>query len=128
MSTAGGVTIADLQWQPGNEAGAEPHFDGEVRRSAVLQRPNVTISVVQFVDGARTYWHTHPEEQILVVLEGDCRLRTRTGEEQIARQGQVVHLPPGEEHWHGAVPGSTMTHLSITTGGPAVWNGPPTPR
>jgi quercetin dioxygenase-like cupin family protein len=90
----------------------------------VLERPDLNIALVQFVDGARTHWHTHPEEQVLVVLEGDCRLRTRSGEERTARQGQTVHLPAGEEHWHGAVPGTTMTHLSVTTGGAAVWGEP----
>ena len=85
----------------------------------------VAVNRVLFEPGARTHWHTHPEEQVLVILEGDCRLRTRTGEERLARQGQTVRLPAGEEHWHGAVPGATMTHLSITTGGAAVWGGPP---
>ena len=124
MSTTGDIAIADLDWQPGNAPGAAPRFDGEVRRAAVLERPDLNIALVQFVDGARTHWHTHPEEQILVVYEGQCRLRTRSGEERIARQGQTVRLPGGEEHWHGALPGTMMTHLSITTGGPAVWAGP----
>ncbi len=124
MSTAGDIAIADLDWQLGNAPGAAPRFDGEVRRAAVLERPDLNIALVQFVNGARTHWHTHPEEQILVVYEGECRLRTRSGEERIARQGQTVRLPGGEEHWHGALPGTTMTHLSITTGGAAVWAGP----
>lgn len=128
MNPADGIAITDLQWQPGDTPGAAPRFAGEVRRAAVLERPDLTIALVQFVEGARTHWHTHPEEQVLVVLEGDCRLRTRTSEERLARQGQVVHLAAGEEHWHGAAPGATMTHLSITTGGQAVWAGPPTPE
>ena len=124
MSGAGDVAIADLQWQPGNTPGAAPRFDGEVRRAAVLERDGLNIALVQFVDGARTHWHSHPEEQILVVVEGDCRLCTLSGEEGLAREGQTVRLPAGEEHWHGAVSGTTMTHLSITTGGPAVWGEP----
>lgn len=29
------------------------------------------------------------------------------------RPGDTVHTPPGEEHWHGALPDSAMGHLAI---------------
>jgi quercetin dioxygenase-like cupin family protein len=29
------------------------------------------------------------------------------------RPGDVVWSPPGEKHWHGAAPTTTMTHISI---------------
>ena len=32
--------------------------------------------------------------------------------------GDVVLIPAGERHWHGAVPGGEMTHFSILTPGP----------
>jgi len=30
------------------------------------------------------------------------------------RQGDVVWIPPGQKHWHGAAPKSSMTHIAIT--------------
>jgi 4-carboxymuconolactone decarboxylase len=30
------------------------------------------------------------------------------------RQGDVVWIPPGVKHWHGAAPDSPMTHIAIT--------------
>jgi 4-carboxymuconolactone decarboxylase len=30
------------------------------------------------------------------------------------RQGDVVWIPPGQKHWHGAGPNSSMTHTAIT--------------
>ncbi len=33
---------------------------------------------------------------------------------QIIRPGDVVSCPPGVKHWHGATPGSAMTHLAVT--------------
>jgi len=30
--------------------------------------------------------------------------------------GDVVWIPPGEEHWHGAAPGSYMLHTAISLG------------
>ena len=128
MNQPQGETIADLNWQPGNTPGAEPRFDGEVERAAIENESDATIGLVRFINGARTYWHTHPREQVLVVVDGECRVRTRDGEEQVARAGQIVRLAAGVEHWHGAVAGTTMTHLTLTTGGQAQWNGPPTPR
>jgi quercetin dioxygenase-like cupin family protein len=29
------------------------------------------------------------------------------------RPGDVVWFPPGEKHWHGAAPTTTMTHIAI---------------
>jgi 4-carboxymuconolactone decarboxylase len=30
------------------------------------------------------------------------------------RQGDVVWIPPGQKHWHGAATNSSMTHIAIT--------------
>ena len=29
------------------------------------------------------------------------------------RPGDVVWCPPGEKHWHGAMPDTAMTHIAI---------------
>ena len=29
------------------------------------------------------------------------------------RTGDVVWFPPGEKHWHGASPTSSMTHMAV---------------
>jgi 4-carboxymuconolactone decarboxylase len=29
------------------------------------------------------------------------------------RQGDVVWIPPGQKHWHGASPNSSMAHIAI---------------
>ena len=97
---------------------AGPPTPGKVRPDAVFVR-KVFNDKLEFSDGNDVeYWAFKDPDDDKPFPSTPIR----------ARQGQVVHLPPGEEHWHGAVPGGTMTHLSITTGGPAVWNGPPTPR
>ena len=35
--------------------------------------------------------------------------------------GDVVVVEPGEEHWHGAAPGTVGEHLAINTGGETTW-------
>jgi quercetin dioxygenase-like cupin family protein len=29
------------------------------------------------------------------------------------RPGDVVWIPPGEKHWHGAAPNNAMTHIAM---------------
>ena len=45
----------------------------------------VRLALVHFEDGALTYWHTHPGEQVLLVTEGECRFGNEAGERGIAR-------------------------------------------
>jgi len=60
-----------------------------------------------------TAWHTHPLGQILIVTAG-CGLVQRwdVPAEEI-RPGDVVWIPPGEKHWHGATSTTAMTHIAI---------------
>ncbi len=98
-------------------------FTGEttLTEMVVPQQPGgVRITLVRFEDGSVTHWHTHPGEQVLYVLEGECRVGNET-EELVARPGDVVYTPPNEKHWHGAAPGTRMVHISITTGGSPQW-------
>lgn len=68
---------------------------------------------VTFEPGARTAWHTHPLGQTLIVTAG-CGWVQRAGAPvQEIRPGDVVSIPPGEKHWHGATPTTAMTHIAI---------------
>jgi quercetin dioxygenase-like cupin family protein len=72
-----------------------------------------SAAVVTFEPGARSNWHTHPLGQKLVVTNG-CGYVQSWGEPlRIIRPGDVVICPPGEKHWHGAAPGTAMTHIAI---------------
>jgi len=105
------------------ESAPSEHFTGRVWFGSLSQaddRPLNTLGVT-FEPGARTDWHTHPEGQVLYVVDGVGRVQTADGETIEVSAGDVVHSPPGEEHWHGAAPHSPMTHLSLTTGGATEW-------
>src|SRR5690606_32317672 len=46
---------------------------------------------------------------------------------EIVETGEVIKCPPNVEHWHGATPTDTMTHVAIGTNtniGGAVWLNP----
>ncbi len=103
-------------------------FTGEVVLTPLLKAQlegGLQLTLVAFQDGARTYWHRHPGEQALYILEGVGRVGAESGEVVTVGPGDVVYARPGEKHWHGAAPGRSMTHLSVTTVGSPEWFGPP---
>lgn len=80
----------------------------------------IQITMVFFEEGSRTHWHEHPGEQVLYILEGKGRVGNNTEEWEVG-PGDLVYTGPGERHWHGALPGYSMTHISITTVGSPTW-------
>ncbi len=104
-------------------SGTGSTFTGDVTLTRLLatdEPGGISVSSVHFEDGARTNWHVHPGEQVLYVVEGQARAGT-ADEELRAGPGDIIYMPAGERHWHGAVEGGSMTHLSITTEGPPTW-------
>lgn len=98
-------------------------FTGEVTLDRLMPAQTeggINISVVHFENGARTHWHEHPGEQALYILEGEARAGT-PNEEIRASVGDVIYMPPNERHWHGAIEGGSMTHISITNVGSPTW-------
>jgi 4-carboxymuconolactone decarboxylase len=71
------------------------------------------ISNVVFEPGARNYWHTHPAGQILICTEGTGYYQEKGKPVQTLHAGDVVKVLPGVEHWHGASPTSSFTHIAI---------------
>lgn len=83
----------------------------------------LTAIGVMFEPGARTDWHHHPGGQTLYVASGAGWVANTAGEAVRLSAGDVVSIPPGETHWHGATSDSYLMHLSLTTGGPTEWVG-----
>jgi quercetin dioxygenase-like cupin family protein len=75
-----------------------------------------TINSVTFTPGARTYWHRHTGGQILVVTAGLGWVCPLGEQPRLIRAGDVVWVPPGEQHWHGGTAGTVLTHLAISIG------------
>lgn len=96
--------------------GAAANFTGTVRVEMLIAPEGVSRAsggAVTFSPGARTAWHTHPLGQTLVVTAGVGRVQRWGGPIHEMRPGDVVRIPPGVKHWHGATPGTAMTHLAI---------------
>jgi 4-carboxymuconolactone decarboxylase len=71
------------------------------------------ISNVVFEAGARNYWHTHPAGQILICTEGTGYYQEKGKPIQTLHAGDAIKIQPGTEHWHGASPTSSFTHIAI---------------
>lgn len=122
-----------------NEVSSDPStvkptetFTGDVYLT-MLKAPTspsrLAVGRVHFTPGARTFWHRHAQGQTLVVLEGSGLVGTRDGTVQTFRAGDTVWCPADEDHWHGAGPETSMTHLSLTEsdeGSGATWLEPVT--
>ena len=101
--------------QPSAKGPAE-YFSGAVRLDPVFQAPppaRTFAATVTFEAGARTAWHTHPLGQILIVTAGCGLTQCSGGPVARIRPGDVIWCPPGEKHWHGAAPGTAMSHIAI---------------
>jgi quercetin dioxygenase-like cupin family protein len=102
--------------------GKRSQFTGEVIGDLVLPSTDgVVINTVTFAPGARTYWHSHDRGQILVVLTGYGLICSEGEPPAPLRPGDWVWVPAGERHWHGAAPGTFMTHTAISLG-PTSWS------
>lgn len=104
-------------------AGSQPsvnvvsdYFTGTVRQDPLneAEAPGRVRTVsVTFEPAARTAWHTHPLGQTLIVTAGMGLVQKEGGPIEEIRPGDVVWIPAGEKHWHGAGPKTAMTHTAI---------------
>jgi quercetin dioxygenase-like cupin family protein len=115
MQTAQSISIARSGSQP-SRAGPAENFTGSVRIDPLFEAQvpaRAGSAWVTFEPGARTAWHTHPAGQRLVVTAGLGWVQQWGGRTQEIRPGDVVSIPPGVKHWHGATPTAAMSHIAI---------------
>lgn len=96
--------------------GPEDWFTGIVRIDPLFQTSTPARTggaSVTFEPGARTAWHTHPLGQTLIVVAGRGLVQREGGPIEAITPGDVVLFAPGEKHWHGASPTTSMTHIAI---------------
>ena len=119
------TTAVGAQWQPG----PPDRILGDARVSLFdipRAETELTGMTVDLKDGARATWHSHPRGQILVVISGHGHVQAEGGEVVELGPGDSIWAPPGERHWHGAMPGHDFSYASIqpidpTTGNHVDW-------
>src|SRR5215467_1323680 len=98
--------------------GSAQYFTGSVQVQQLFPASDPSRTSggrVTFERGARSAWHTHPFGQILIVTEGTGWIQQWGGQVEEIGTGDVIWIPPGVKHWHGATANSAMTHIAIQT-------------
>mgnify|MGYP001039314076 CR=1 FL=1 len=73
------------------------------RRIRILATPesvgtkNISAGISIYGLGMSAPWHTHEGEEMIFVIHGKGKFRTKTQETE-AITGTVIYFPPGEEH------------------------------
>ena len=101
--------------QPSTKGPAE-WFTGTVRIDPLFQPKDPARAAgasVAFEPSARTAWHIHPLGQTLIVTAGCGQVQIWDGPVEKICPGDVIWIPPGEKHWHGATATTAMTHIAI---------------
>ncbi len=101
--------------QVAKEPQVNPLFTGPVTMQSIVDTElsmNFSIRQVNFGRGVRNKFHSHTIEQILIVTKGKGIVATDK-EEITVGPGDVIFIPAGEKHWHGAAKGATFSHLYV---------------
>ena len=100
---------------PKTSEGPADRFFGDVYVDGItVPDAGVVAAFVHFTPGARNAWHTHATGQTLHCTAGYGLVVT--DDEVIAlRPGVTAWTPPGQRHWHAAMPDQLMTHLAISS-------------
>ena len=87
---------------------------------------NCPVYNVTFEPSGRTFWHSHPGGQILLITGGEGYYQEDGKPARPLSPGDVVKIPPNVKHWHGARKSSWFVHIGMSTNkqkGDAEWLG-----
>lgn len=83
----------------------------------MISTEQVVVGNVTFEPGCHNNWHIHHADknggQMLLCTAGAGYYQEWGKEPRKLQPGDVVHIPAGVKHWHGASPDSWFTHLAI---------------
>lgn len=87
----------------------------------MLSTEQVVIGNVTFEPGCRNNWHIHHADQgggqILLVTAGEGWYQEWAHKPRNLKAGDIVHIPAGVKHWHGATADTWFQHLAIEVPG-----------
>ena len=87
----------------------------------MITTSGVAIANVTFEPGCRNNWHIHYADknggQLLLCTEGQGWYQEWGKEPQQLHPGDVVVIPAGVKHWHGAAKDGWFSHLAVEVPG-----------
>ena len=86
-----------------------------------LSTSQVGVYNVTFEPGCRNNWHIHQADkgggQVLICVAGRGYYQEWGKQARKLEAGDVVNIPVGVKHWHGAAPDSWFSHLALEVPG-----------
>jgi quercetin dioxygenase-like cupin family protein len=95
-----------------------PLFTGT---STVMEGKDLSAARRRFEPGARTYWHSHDNGQLLLVEDGRMRTQKKGSAVKELGKGESDYTGANVVHWHGAVPGQELIQINVGFGGGTRW-------
>jgi len=102
---------------PKGEKVSKDYFTGTAWLNMLVPKDETgsyAVGSVVFEPGCRNHWHKHPAGQILLITDGKGYYQEKGKPARALARGDVVVIPSHVEHWHGAGPDSSFTHVVIT--------------
>lgn len=110
------MKVVQISQVPAQEFQSPLFTGGLVTRQALVTEDmgkSFNMSNISFGHGARNKLHSHSSDQVLIVTAGMGVVATET-EERMVAPGDIIFIPAGEKHWHGATRDSAFSHISLT--------------
>lgn len=109
------VSKEELTFPFGNRLPSPP-FTGEAYLLPMIQRDTVfnfpATNNITFAPGAHSTWHRHGG-MVVMVTSGVGLYQEEGKPAQILRKGDVLQIPAGVRHWHGATKDSWFSQIVI---------------
>ncbi|HZR23738.1 MAG TPA: cupin domain-containing protein [Vicinamibacterales bacterium] len=100
------------------QPGTTPQFTG---KSTPMDGKDLSAARRSFEAGARSYWHSHDNGQLLFVEKGHMRTAKRGQQMKELGPGESDYTGPNVVHWHGAAPNEELIQINIGFGGGSKW-------
>lgn len=100
-----------------NEAYAQYFIGNSYLKTLTTDSDPLRISNVTFEPACRNNWHIHHAKtgggQVLICVEGEGWYQEWGKEAQSLKAGDVVEIPAGVKHWHGAKADCWFSHIAF---------------
>ncbi|HYM23657.1 MAG TPA: cupin domain-containing protein [Vicinamibacterales bacterium] len=107
------VFAASVAWMQ-----TQPRFTGA---SVTMDGKDLSVARRHFEPGARTYWHSHDNGQLLLVEKGRMRTQKRGQSVRELGAGESDYTAPNVQHWHGATPNEELVQINVGFSGGTKW-------
>lgn len=116
-----GLFAMSAVWTGRAQQPANPNAPRFTGTSTPMDGKDLSIARRRFEPGARTYWHSHDNGQLLMVEQGRMRLQKRGQPMRELGVGETDYTAPNVVHWHGATPDQPLVQINGGFGGGTKW-------